>query len=912
MKIRGMKTILFAFLWLWIGVASTSSASSKPGRLVLYEQQAQDIIQVEPLHEKGKKSDYKPLGQDNDGTVELWSATQPTTEGIVTPRTLQATLCNDGFGLTGIDAKDQVLLTPIGADDSLLVWQDDKLFFSIDGHQRSVKPSATMVLSPGLGANVLMHLGGMLHLKVDKNLIGSKIVVETDTAHIIAGVFCLSAKETTPQMKALWGTNMKSVDLDASLQDAYVPLPCGEYPSLRISLLDSSDLELHAFHFSDVAIERAGITTLNLEGKAKGGATCIQPSLQRLQLFQRGIRINPVERVNVTKDTTSLSAHTIFNGAAGMWHNEVHVSHFLCHRHPVTFRHYWRYANRDKRNAPEDSYWDFPAMLQLSPGENRFHPAAIAFNQCGTQQNLKFIKAKPEIVWLYIKTYTCDFSYKGLTRQDSLCGYVPEWNLKWNDSESIIDWEFKPSDGGSETVSNRLTYRIAHRKDNHLKFPLSLQGTNQIPLWTAASYSCDNYNIVKHGVAKYQAATVYRYTDGAVRHIEATDSAKRFTTDILEIDRTVAKKNINEREFTARFKTSYILSFGDSIDFKPSYFDGCERGLLIYEDEEFKKANNQFTAINRHKHLSKAKGGEEFKCVVTDLDESKVYHVWAYLQVGNYLFISEPVRYPLQEGIFADLPACFDPYTSFIQPDVDKYVEMYRNAHKSGLAYSEMQKFEKVLFEKYQEMTTACMKKVRNHVDFAETVPYTEEKGLPYEIVSPIKKAFAVAPDIFQEIPMDDLALGVTIRMIGTEPVILLKQHPMVYCAALKFKIKILNVNYPPTKFLGLVDIPGVLTIHAYVPGNGPDGKRIGYTHMGYVSTAGKKPGDIIDAQLVIVGWGPREVVDQMKPLVFTAESPYKQYETWVKVGHPGDFPQDPIIDAMDEWYESLKKRHSK
>lgn len=81
---------------------------------------------------------------------------------------------------------------------------------------------------------------------------------------------------------------------------------------------------------------------------------------------------------------------------------------------------------------------------------------------------------------------------------------------------------------------------------------------------------------------------------------------------------------------------------------------------------------------------------------------------------------------------------------------------------------------------------------------------------------------------------------------------------------------------------------------------------------MGHPIAENRKPGDIVDVQMIIVGWGPREVVDQMKSLVFTAESPYKQYETWVKAGHPGDFPQDPIIDAMDEWYESLKKRHSK
>ncbi len=908
MKNRGMRTILFAFLWLWIGAASMSSASSKPGRLDLHAQHAQGIIQVEALLEKGKKSDYKPLGQGNGGTVELWSATKATADGTVTSQTLQATLCNDGFGLTGIDATGQVLLTPVGADDSLLVWQGDQIIFSIDEHQHYAKPSATMVLSPGLGSNVLMHLGGMLHLKMDKDLTGSKIVVETDTAHIIAGVFCLSAKEAMPQMKALWGVNLKSVDLDASLHDAYVPLPCGKYPSMRISLLDNSGSELQAFHFSDVTIERASITTLNLENleaKAEGGATCSRPKIQRLQLFQRGVHINSTGNVSVTQDTTSLSSHTVFSGAAGMWQNQVHVSHFLCNRNPVTFRHYWRYANRNKRNDPEDSYWDFPAILQLSPGENRFHPAAIAFNQCGTQQNLKFIKAKPEIVWLYIKTYTCDFSYKGLTRNDSLCGYVPEWNRTWNSSESVIDWEFQPSDGGSEAVSNRLTYRTAHRKDNHLKFPLSLQGVKQMPLWTAASYGCDGYYIVKHGVVKYQAATVYRYTSGAVRHIEATESDKRFTTDILEIDQTVAKNSTNELEFTSRFKTSYILSFGDSIDFNSSYFDGYERGLLIYEEEEFKKANNQFTAINRHKHLSRTKGGEEFKCVVTDLDERKTYNVWAYLQIGDYLFISEPVRYPLQEGIFADLPACFDPYTPRIQPYVDQYVEMYRKALTSDIAFTELQNYEKELFGKYQEITNECEKKVRNHVDFEETIPYTVEEGLSYEIVSPIKKAFAVPPDIFEEIPLDEIFPGAAIRAIGTKPVALLMQHPMVYCAAVRFKIKILNMNYPPTKFLGLIDIPGLLTVHAYVPGNGPDGKSIGYTHLGYVSMLDKKPGDIVDVQMIIVGWGPREVVDQMKSLVFSVESHYKQYETWLRSDNP---LKDPFFKMMEEWYKSQKQ----
>ena len=230
---------------------------------------------------------------------------------------------------------------------------------------------------------------------------------------------------------------------------------------------------------------------------------------------------------------------------------------------------------------------------------------------------------------------------------------------------------------------------------------------------------------------------------------------------------------------------------------------------------------------------------------------------------------------------------------------------MYRKALTSDIAFTELQNYEKELFGKYQEITNECEKKVRNHVDFEETIPYTVEEGLSYEIVSPIKKAFAVPPDIFEEIPLDEIFPGAAIRAIGTKPVALLMQHPMVYCAAVRFKIKILNMNYPPTKFLGLIDIPGLLTVHAYVPGNGPDGKSIGYTHLGYVSMLDKKPGDIVDVQMIIVGWGPREVVDQMKSLVFSVESHYKQYETWLRSDNP---LKDPFFKMMEEWYKSQKQ----
>lgn len=878
-----------------------------------------DTISFEPLRQQGM-IDNSPFESIDGKQINIWATQKRSKDKEGTLNILKAQFNVQGIPFNGKEKNNSVLLFPGGVQDSLLVWQDDTVFFSVDSHLANSHSPSIMLCSPGTVRHEMRHLGGVLHLKYESKQLegGQRIVVEADSSHILSGLFYATLGVSELQMTAISGSSSKSVDVSSLSKEVYIPMPCGEYKELVISIEDSNGDVLASYDFDNIIIERGSITTKSLPKEKKDGKGSIsqRAKITKLYLYQHGSCINLSKDEVSTKDPKSLSAKTEFNDVVvGLRHNKVNVTHFNCRYSPITFNLYVRNFSREKRYSPKDSYWHFPAELKLNPGENLFHPSAIVLKKNGKSNSSQFVTGPTEKVWLFIKTYTCDFDYKNFAQQDTLCGYVPEWNVQKLGSESYIDWEFKPTDDEAQKVTNRIKYDFAHKKDNHLKHPLRLPGSRQIPFWTAATENVEDYLVVKHGVARYQAVTVYRKTDGSVKYREATSEPHRFTTDIIETDREVDRQSDGSLEFTGRFKTGFVRSFGDSIKFEPSYFDGKERGFIVVTEEEYKRANNKICNISKNKHVSKSKIGEEFKCVISDIDPSKRYYIWSYLQIGNYLFLGDPVSYPGEEGIFGDLPALYDPYTSYLAPFANDYVNKYYISDKNntGSAYSEMKAAEKLLKDVYKEVKDKVESKSA-HATSVDYLRYSTEEDLPYTIIGSIEYGIGGGYSIFEEMPLYkglllDVSMGL-INFIDAEPVSVIKQYPMVYAAMGKMKIQLESLEQDNSL---LNSLAGVMPINGYVPGNGPDGKRL-CRLSGVASIAGKKPGDIVDALVVIIGWGPREIVDQMRSVVFTKEDPDKDKDKDKKTiifKRPGSFPHCPRVDWMDDWYEAIKVKYA-
>ena len=876
-----------------------------------------DPIRIEPLRQQGK-IDNSPFESIEGKQINIWATQKRSKDKEETLNILKAQFNVQGIPLNGKEEDNSVLLFPGGVQDSLLVWQDDTVFFSVDSHLANSHSPSIMLCSPGTVRHEMRHLGGVLHLKYESKQLedGQRIVVEADSSHILSGLFYATLGASELQMTAISGSSSKSVEVSSLSKEVYIPMPCGDYKELVIYIENSNGDVLASYDFENIIIERGSITTKSLPKEKKDGKGIIskRARIEKLYLYQHGNCINPSKHEVQTKDPESLSAKTEFSDeVVGLLHNKVHVTHLNCRYNPITFNHYVRYLSNEKSYSPKDSYWHFPAELKLNPGENRFRPTAIVLKKNGKSNSSQYITGPTEKVWLFIKTYTCDFDYKNFAQQDTLCGYVPEWNTRKLGSESYIDWEFKPNDDEAQKVTNRIKDLFAHKKDNHLKHPLNLPGSRQISFWTAATERVEDYLVVKHGVARYQAVTVYRKTDGSVKYREATSEPRSFTTDIIEIDRKVNRQNDGSLEFTGRFRTGFIRSFGESIKFEPSYFDGKERGFIVVAEEEYKQANNKICNISKNKHVSKSKSGEEFKCVISDIDPSKRYYIWSYLQIGNYLFLGDPVRYPEEDGIFGDLPALYDPYTSYLAPFANDYVDKYYISDKNntGRAYGDMKDAEKRLRDVYEELRDKVESKSA-HATTVDYLRYSTEEDLPYTIIEPIEYGIGGGYSIFEEIPLYnglflDVSMGL-LNIIDAEPVSVIKQYPMVYAAMGKMKIQLKSLEQN-NSLLGRLS--GVMPINGYVPGNGPDGKRL-CRLSGIASIAGKKPGDIVDALVVIIGWGPREIVDQMRSVVFTKEDPDKdKANKSITIKRLGSFPHCPCVDWMDEWYEAMKVKYA-
>ena len=884
-----------------------------------------ESVIVKPLKHQGKTSSYSPLGKSSVSGLDIWTTTQRGKELEGNLKILKAIPDEQGFHISGQNLKGKVLLYPGGVEDSLLIWDGDSLLFSVDSHLENSHPAAIMFCHYGASSREMKYLGGMLHLKYESDQLhdGNRIVIETDSAHMISGIFSVALEAQEPEMKAINGSPEMYVNVSPSSKEAYFPIPCGNYKGLKVYCEDAKGIVLAEYHLEGFKIQRGCITTITIpQDKEKGKVTIQRAELDKLKLKQRGAFINNGTHECETKDTTSLSASMSFSRATGLFHSKIQVFHHNSLYTSSTQNIYYRNYNREKRNSIYDSYWSYPPILELNPGENIFYPSAIVFRKNGNSETSQFVRGPKETVWLYIKTYTCDFDYKNFTKKDTLCGYVPEWKASkgsWKmGAESYIEWEFKADNAGTDKVTDRIKEQVsAQHKDNHLRHSLNHRGIKEIFFWDAISDRIEEYQVVKRGVTSFQAVTVYRKNGtGSIKHKEATGKPKKFTTDIIEIELPAKKQEDGSLEFTGRFRTSYILSFGDSIKFDVSYFNGYERGFIIITEEEYKQSGGKLVNISKNKHVSTSKSGDEFKCVIPYNQEK--YYIWAYLQIGKYLFLSGTSRYASEEGrgIFADLPAIIDPFTSYIAPFADNYISQYRlcNKRNSGVTFWDVQKAEKLLGEKYNEL-----QKWEENSAYAatgvilENLPYSTEEGLPYKIIEPIKYIISTCnAEIFEDININkgrwpSIFMNI-FSYIDAHPASVIKQYPMIYFATAKMKIQILNKEAFP-RYL----IPGTVRIFGYVPGNGPDGIKLGRVG-GFTQINGKNNGDIVDATVLIVGWGPREIVEQMQRVVFTKEDPDKDKQD-PKIGWSSisKFPIIPHIDWMDDWYEAIKvKYHNK
>lgn len=887
----------------------------------------------------GKKGDYRFVDIVSDNaTIE------PKVGDFIT---------HDALALSGsteemikkASTKEHVFFFPYNKKNNIPIWEGNSLQFRMPTEQETTRGLPPMIFN---SRNLKMtHLFGMLHLKYKnkdeiKNV--ARISIETehnteekDISQAIAGFFQSSIQNPTmlkiedPAFVVEAEVRGNQINIQEGEFDVYFPIPCNVYNSLRINVMDNKKNEVSHYDYKGVEIERGHVTEIMIVDPEK--KTCT-PS--KLILFEVGGNTEeaPLEEMIKRDDPSPVKASISFENTIKIKNAKVFAYHFLPDGTWSKCRH-----EKVGSEITNPTYVNFD-NIEVYPGYNSYWGSAIVKDNC---RNAKYHWSGDRAIKLFLKTETCPFDYHEFARADSLCGYIPLWNKKlWGAPWIRFEWHFYPDNCMNEPMEDKgVIIKMSMRDDNHFKCPFI--GSNGIGAFVMCR--TEGLRIIDHGTIKYRAATIYEMPYDT--HIEEAENTHSFTTDIIGLENDHSTDKDGNLVFKGFFKTDIPIKY--EANFSSGYFDGYERGVLIYDLGENPKEIPDFPSqkLRESMYPSRSISGDEFECTVNRM-EFKIrrnYKIWAYLVVDDNLFLSDGIIYKHSESIFKNLPQLLNSYFK-ANSETGKTIRhngmsaTNSSSTNNGIAEmkgNEMPKWDKLvdyankyvenrrlvekygsisigdLFEKSQEDLVNEYKKIAKELGLGEddpssegeSVPFQSKGDLPYKVLSVTKKGVLLPPYMFNEMYAEK-AEDRAIRLI--EGVTIIKQSPLVLLAFVEVKIKLLTTMKD-----------NLLPIYMYVPGNGPDGKRLGLVYLyplikgiitvpalSKVSIADKKIGDVFSIPVFIYGWGTPDMLDEMSELVFTNvdDDKDRRPKSLITIYKPRTFPKNSFIDWMDEWYK--------
>lgn len=879
-------------------------------------------IGIEPLKMMGsdKRAGYPAVKAMDNGRVQLWKLYKDlesqNSDTTTLGKEFSIRLDGDSLRFPAPTVLNHAILTPVPSEEDKYhtIWANDSLFFNIPEEQDFPDGRSLMLWSPGqLGkGKKFLHLTGMLQIPLNAaettNL--GKIEVIADESHAITGMFSVDLTSPTLKQTEIVPAYSISIKFDGSASSVYLPVAPGLFKSLSVTLVDKAGHDINSYRYSDIIVERGHVTTLSDSNQGVGSYSCTRT---RIKSFCVDKICSDWPEVEETKDPSPVSAVVVFDeNAKRLFRVNMTGFHWLHVPYQPLVRHYIK--TRKDLNNEMDVYGNIAVTfdsVEIFPGHNSFKVGAIAFRECSSPkvEMSQYVSSKRRVINLFLKTYTCCFDYRRFARNDTLCSYIPDWNAKkWTAPVITGEWKFTPNVG--DVIKERIyPYQIRDRvrypSDNHWKIPLS-------NFWDRMLINKEGYHIVKSGIVEYQLSS--RYVLPEKIHKEKTGEPKRFTTDIVTVGKNYSRQADGRVVITGLFREQYIKDLCDDIKFSSDYFNGCERGVILIDEEKYQGKDGLPHDIGRHKHISATKSGASWRTRVA-VERGKTYLVWTYLIVNSRMFLSQSAILKEDEldgsgfGIFEEWPRKYKPYESELLELSKNYISAYRMVNGTTGYVSTMKakhEAEDKLLKRSKEIFHQFGLKNGDVDSKIKTIRYTKEGDLPYDIVTPINKAGIVLPyDMFApDENKPEQGKVVSANMFPVRKGSILKQHPLVFVAYVNFGIKIKRIE------------SSILQIHAYIPGNGPDGKRMGYVYtmshvskqgsIGPILLEGSNVGDIVQVGAFIYGWGTPEMLDQMKTITFTAND-YDKDRRGITVNTIAKFPRNPLIDWMDDWYENLK-----
>ena len=819
-------------------------------------------------------------------------------------------------------------------DESTITWDGKKIVFPLLFEQDKADAPVPRIKNDD---GTLTDIMGILKVKMDCGFPWEKMVIasvddnmettdddntEEDEekamdAMPISGNFCYS----TDSMTLTCLDSSYVVTLTKYDDHMTIPLPPGKYDHLRITFLNADGDEIESRDVKDVNIA-CGKTT---EIEACPGKHFCTNRTKILSFMVDG---------SDKDDVVTYNPHQV-NANVGFDENLQKIRHltvttFNRIKHgpmPQTISYTKKTGDTDIYGRTNVRFDD----IELFPGRNKFHVNGIAKNVCNRAQ---FVSYEPRVIRLFLHTYSASFDYTDFGRKDSLSGYIPDWDYEhWGFPPSTIKWEFEPNETNPSEIQPKgdVAPLGGRYHDKHFTFPLSNL------FWSAISYQREGFCMVRKGIVSYYAATIYyTYPSETRTHYEWAEKPARFTTDIIGGLHSKKPQADKSYLFEGYFKTQHIKSIDKKIKFSHKMFDGCERGFIIIPKSSYHGQNNMPHDINQYKYRSNVTEGEKFICKIKLPSHSNEFLCWVYLKVGNLLFLSrtkamEAGDDTIEGGIFCDIPNRLAPHTKQLIELADKWVDIYEQCDKKRMRDDTLnkQKDEAMInlynayleCDKLYENTAGKPKGYVTKLPCRDTIPYTVEKGLPYEVVSPVKLEAVFFPPrlkAFEELFKSEekhhyMKLTMTFET-SPDLAIIAKQFPLFLTAIASVTIR-LNSKLAPDE---------LFKVKAYVPGDGPDGLQLGVVKEDYLMGGWdmsmnatflncipgisyrqpEKAGDIT-IYFFINGWGTPSMLNNMKEIVFTNKN-LKKKDIYVWSGK--GFPQNPNVDWMLPWYEKVKK----
>ena len=261
------------------------------------------------------------------------------------------------------------------------------------------------------------------------------------------------------------------------------------------------------------------------------------------------------------------------------------------------------------------------------------------------------------------------------------------------------------------------------------------------------------------------------------------------------------------------------------------------------------------------------------------------------------------------QGIFGRLPKMYQTYYADMVKASHDYVDsrVALSKNSGGTYWKAFEAKEKELVNVYKGTARKLGLTDSDPTQKGSKIPFTTDGSLPYTVESVKKVDVTIPPYVFPEMTEDK---NKPTANLFPKAYPFIKQSPLVLCVVAEVNLKLKK------GFTG-----STVPLYCYVPGNGPDGKRMGWVYLfpveldlisagkSLLSVKGKKGGDTVSTLVLIYGWGTPGYLDNMKSLVFTDKDDDAQRRSArFSVGGARALQKNPLIDWMDAWYKKQTK----